>query len=93
MNLEKFTQKAQEAILDAQNIVIEKQQQELDDLHLHLALVAQEDGLIPMLLDGMNVPVPQYRKYLEDQVDKRPKVVGNVQPSSTRSLPKRFSAS
>ncbi|HBG77132.1 MAG TPA: hypothetical protein DDW86_09270, partial [Clostridiales bacterium] len=70
MNLEKFTQKAQEAILDAQNIVIEKQQQELDDLHLHLALVNQKDGLIPMLLEGMNVPVPQYVKYLEDQVDK-----------------------
>ena len=84
MNLEKFTQKAQEAILDAQNIVIEKQQQELDDLHLHLALVNQKDGLIPMLLEGMNVPVPQYVKYLEDQVDKRPKVVGNVQPYATR---------
>ena len=90
MNLEKFTQKAQEAILDAQNIVIEKQQQELDDLHLHLALVAQEDGLIPMLLDGMNVPVPQYRKYLEDQVDKRPKVVGNVQPYATRKFNERL---
>jgi ATP-dependent Clp protease ATP-binding subunit ClpB len=90
MNLDKFTQKAQEAILEAQNIVIEKQQQELDDLHLHLALVSQEDGLIPMLLSGMNVPVQQYLSSLEDQVDKRPKVVGNVQPYATRKFNERL---
>lgn len=86
MNLEKFTQKAQEAVLDAQNIVIAKGQQELDDIHLHLALVRQEEGLIPMLLKGLGIPVDQYVKSLEEMVDRRPRVMGNVQPYVTRRL-------
>ena len=86
MNLEKFTQKAQEALLEAQNIVIKNQQQELDDIHLHLALVTQEDGLIPMLLSGMNGSFQQYKSVLEDQVSKRPKVVGNAQPYASRKF-------
>ncbi len=86
MNIEKFTQKAQEAIMEAQNIVIKNQQQELDDIHLHLALVKQEDGLIPLLLNGMNISVRNYLTYLENQANKRPKVVGNVQPYATRKF-------
>jgi ATP-dependent Clp protease ATP-binding subunit ClpB len=86
MNIDKFTQKAQEAIMEAQNIVIKNQQQELDDIHLHLALVTQEDGLIPMLLNGMNVSVQQYMGFLEEQVKKKPRVVGNVQPYATRKF-------
>ncbi|HHY81324.1 MAG TPA: ATP-dependent chaperone ClpB [Clostridiales bacterium] len=86
MNLEQFTQKAQEAIMKAQQIVLEKQQQEIDDIHLHLALVAQEDGLIPMLLEGMNIPVREYQAALEAQVDNRPRISGNVQPYASRKL-------
>jgi len=90
LNIEKFTQKAQEAILSAQNLVISKRQQELDDIHLHYALVTQEDGLVPMLLKGMNADVNAYIRYLEEKVGKRPKVIGNVEPYASRRFNERL---
>jgi len=60
INLERFTQRAQEALMEAQKLVIDNNQQELDTVHLHLALVAQEDGLIPRMLKGMDVDVDAY---------------------------------
>src|SRR5690554_3208318 len=84
MNMDRFTQKAQEAIVDAQNIVIANEQQEIDVEHLHLALVRQEDGLIGKILNNMDVDVKGYIGDLEEEVKRRPKVVGNVQPYITR---------
>lgn len=84
MNMDRFTQKAQEAIVDAQNIVIANEQQEIDVEHLHLALVRQEDGLIGKILNNMDVDVKGYIGDLEEEIKRRPKVVGNVQPYITR---------
>ena len=50
MNLEKFTEKAQEAIVNARQWAIRLDQQQVDGEHLALALVEQEEGLIPRLL-------------------------------------------
>jgi len=50
MRYDKFTQKAQEALGIAQEIVDEYNQQELDTEHLFLALLKQEDGLIPKII-------------------------------------------
>ena len=47
MNIEKYTQNAQSAIIDCQNIAIEEGHQQIDGEHLHLALLMQKDGLIP----------------------------------------------
>lgn len=80
INFERFTQRAQEALMEAQKLVIDNGQQELDTVHLHLALVAQEDGLIPRMLKGMDVDVDAYIRDLRDEVERRPKVMGNVQP-------------
>ena len=53
MNIEKYTQNAQGAIMDCQNICIEEGHQQIDGEHLHLALMQQNDGLIPKLLKYM----------------------------------------
>ena len=55
MNIERFTQNAQTAIMDCQNIAISEGHQMLDGEHLHLALLMQKDGLIPKLLKYMEV--------------------------------------
>ena len=44
MNIEKYTQNAQQAIMDCQNIAISEGHQMLDGEHLHLALMMQKDG-------------------------------------------------
>ena len=53
MNIDKYTQNAQSAIIDCQNIAIEEGNQQIDGEHLHLALLMQKDGLIPKLLKFM----------------------------------------
>ena len=55
MNIEKYTQNAQGAIIDCQNIAVEEGHQQIDGEHLHLALLMQKDGLIPKLLKFMNI--------------------------------------
>ena len=45
MNIEKYTQNAQGAIIDCQNIAVEEGHQQIDGEHLHLALLMQKDGL------------------------------------------------
>ena len=82
----RFTQKAQEALMEAQKLVIDSSQQEMDTVHLHLALVAQQDGLIPKMLKSMDVDVDAYIRDLRDEVDRRPKVMGNVQPYASLGL-------
>ena len=54
MNLQKFTQKSLEAIQNAQSNAVEYGNPQLDQQHLLLALLQQEDGLIPGLLQKMN---------------------------------------
>ena len=50
MNVEKYTQNVQQAIMDCQNIAISEGHQMLDVEHLHAALLMQKDGLIGKLL-------------------------------------------
>ena len=46
MNLQKFTQKSLEALQDAQNLAIENQNSQVEQLHLLLALLEQDNSLI-----------------------------------------------
>ena len=74
MNIERFTQNAQTAIMDCQNIAISEGHQMLDGEHLHLALLMQKDGLIPKLLKYMEVDPTSLIADLEEQMEKLPKV-------------------
>lgn len=76
MNIEKFTQNAQQAIMDCQNIAISEGHQMLDGEHLHLALLQQTDGLIPKLLKFMEVDSHLIIADLEEEMEKLPKVSG-----------------
>ncbi|MGI6112945.1 MAG: ATP-dependent chaperone ClpB [Mahellales bacterium] len=79
MNLNKYTQKAQEAVMDAQKIAIEYGHQSLDIPHLHLALVKQDHGLIHKLLSRMGIPVDTIIKENETQLQTLPRVYGTNQ--------------
>ncbi|MCI8647277.1 MAG: ATP-dependent chaperone ClpB [Firmicutes bacterium] len=78
MNLEKYTQNAQGAIMDCQNIAIEEGHQQLDGEHLHLALIMQQDGLIPKLLKFMEINVGAVIGDLQEEMEKLPKVTGGA---------------
>lgn len=83
MNAQKFTQKSLEAIQDAQDIAIQYQNMNIEQEHLLLALVQQENGLIPQLLKKMNVNVDSVKNTLEDFIAKLPKVSGSGRQANT----------
>lgn len=78
MNIEKYTQNAQQAIMDCQNIAISEGHQMLDGEHLHMALLMQKDGLVPKLLKYMNIDATAVIADVEEQLEKLPKVSGNA---------------
>ncbi|MBQ2868303.1 MAG: AAA family ATPase, partial [Firmicutes bacterium] len=87
MNFEKWTAKAQNAVMECQNIAIAEGHQQMDGEHLHLALLQQEDGLIPKLLKNMSVDPESVRSDVNAELSKLPKVQGGGDSMySTRRL-------
>ena len=76
MNFDKYTQNAQAAIADAQDIAIENGQQQLEGEHLHLALLRQREGLVPRLLTYMGLDVNTMMGEVQREIDRLPKVSG-----------------
>ncbi len=76
MNFDKYTQNAQAAVADSQRIAMENGQQQLEGEHLHLALLLQEEGLVPRLLTYMGLDVATLTRQLQSEIDRLPKVTG-----------------
>ena len=76
MDINKLTIKAQEALSDAQNIAVTRGHQEVDVEHMALALLRQEDGLVPRIVERMGVRPAAVADALEQTLDKRPSVRG-----------------
>ena len=76
MNFDKYTQNAQAAVANCQSIAIENGQQQLDGEHLHLALLRQQEGLVPRLLTYMGLDVNTLAGQVQQEIDKLPKVSG-----------------
>ncbi len=86
MNLEKLTIKAQEALSTAQQLALDRSQQQLDSEHLALALVNQTDSLVPPLLQKLGVPVARLVADLEAELGRRARVEGVTQTYPTAEL-------
>ena len=76
MDPNKLTQKSQEALAQAQSIAVGYGQTEVDGEHLLLALLRQPDGLIPRLVDRMDVPLDSLTAAVEREIARRPRVSG-----------------
>ncbi|MEM6393595.1 MAG: Clp protease N-terminal domain-containing protein, partial [Planctomycetota bacterium] len=76
MDFQKLTQKTQQALQQAQSLVIARGHQAVDTEHLLLALVQQPDGLIPRLLDKLGRPADLVANELTRALDSRPSVSG-----------------
>ena len=77
MQPDKFTMKTQEALQGAQSIAHENSHQEIDGEHVLLAMIRQEDSLIPPLLQKLGVNLPQLTRDLESELARRVKVQGS----------------
>jgi ATP-dependent Clp protease ATP-binding subunit ClpB len=78
MNVEKYTQNAQQIVIDCQSIVRSAGNQMVDGEHIHLALLEQKDGLIPKLLKKMDVDVLAYTAEVKSAVNRISKVTGDA---------------
>ena len=77
MNAQKFTKKALEAINTAQSIAIENQNMQIMPEHLLYALVDQEGGLIPQLLQKSGTDTDRLLAMLDSEISKIPAVSGS----------------
>ncbi len=76
MNLEKFTQKSQEAIFSAQQIAQEHHHQAIEPIHLELALIRQDGGVVPAIVTKIAGSTLALREELEKELAKRPQIHG-----------------
>ena len=81
MNIEKFTQKSLESIKNAQEITIENNNAQIEQEHLILALLEQENSLIKELLKKMEIS-ENFESDVRKNVEKKPKVMGGARPTN-----------
>ncbi len=79
MNIQKFTQKSVEAINDCEKLAYEYGNQEIEQEHLLVALLRQEDGLIPKLIEKMEIQKEHFVDNAERHLAARVKVSGICQ--------------
>ncbi len=77
MNFNHYTQKSLEAVQSAQQIAIRNNHQQMEQVHLLLALLQQESGLIPQLLRKMEVNVESLEAAANAELRKIPGVTGS----------------
>ena len=75
INNSDFTHKAQEAIINARSIAQQKSQQQIDALHLLLALLSQEEGMVLILLQKLGIDIEDLKKRTERAVSNIPTIV------------------
>ena len=76
MNLDKYTQKAQEALLAAQRLAQDYQHQVVEPAHLLLALIQQQDGIVRAVITKVSGGTQAIQEELSNELDKRPKIQG-----------------
>lgn len=76
MDLNRMTQKTQEAMLYAQTLATQHYHQQVDTIHMLLALIEQEDGLTKRMLYKMNVDVERFINEANNILNRKPQVRG-----------------
>ena len=74
MGFERFTERAQEALQRAQEILREQRHNQLDVEHLLLALLDQPEGLAVKILERLGVDVAAFRQRVADALESNPRV-------------------
>jgi len=86
MRLDRFTERSQEALQAAQTAASGLQHPTVEPEHLLLALLHQEDGLVPALLRRLEVPPEPLAARLQSVLDARPKQIGAAEPPVGEAL-------
>ena len=91
MNYEQFTLKTQDALQSASSIAQKNDHSEIGLEHILLALLQQQDGIVPPIFERIGVSVPQSLQELNLLLNKYPVVTGNNQISFSAQTQKVLS--
>ena len=84
LRLDKFTLKSQEAIQAALQLAQEWNHQQIDAVHVSLALLKDKEGLIPPILEKLGISAFRLEQSLEQELRKLPQVEGQAPFFSSR---------
>ena len=90
MNADKMTLRVQQSLNDAYEIAVKYNNQQLDIIHLFSALINQEDGLIPNILEKMGVDIKSLERETNLKIDSLPKVLGEAAKSTGVTATRRI---
>ncbi len=76
MDINRMTQKSQEALQLAQNIAVQHGHQEISSEHLLAAMLTNETDLVPRLLNNINIPLSTMRDRAQLAISRLPRVSG-----------------
>lgn len=76
MDLNNFTQKSIQAIQNANNECISNGNPQVEELHLHHALINDDEGLIPRIVSLMGIDVAGYKRAISEEIGKLSKQSG-----------------
>jgi len=77
MDLNKMTERLQDGIMSAQTMAIRNQHQEVDDVHLFLSLLVQDNSLIASIFRKINLPIDKISNRLNEALRKKTQVTGS----------------
>jgi ATP-dependent Clp protease ATP-binding subunit ClpB len=80
MNLNKFTEKAQEAVIAASQLASEMSHAQVEPEHLLVTLVEQQGGVVPSVLRKINVDPAEIGRATRDDLGRQPKAHGGAEP-------------
>ncbi len=78
MDLNRFTEKAQEAMIQAQSLAGEYSHGQIEGEHLLLALLRQTDGVVPLIVQGLGLQPGVLAQQVQGELARRPKVYGGA---------------
>jgi len=91
MDFSHYTTKAAEAVQAAQQLAFNMKHAAIDEDHLLLAMLEQSDGFVPRVLKQIDEQIPDFLKnYLQEHLQKKPKIEGDYQVALSQALNKDF---
>ena len=90
LRLDKFTQKTQEAVQESLQLAQDRSHQQIEPEHVLWAFLKDAEGIVPSILDRVNISVPDLLSGLEEELSRKPQVEGQS-PFLSQRLNKVFS--
>ncbi len=88
MNLERFTTRAQEALIAAQRLAEENGNPELDTAHILAALLSQPQGVVPQVVNKIAANADDVLRDVMAVIDNKPRISGNARVDVSRAAVK-----